>query len=150
MLSSPNKKFVLSRSFLDFLRIFCKLKYQFLPLWEKFCPIPGNSHDHHFLPWGRELNKKNCPGGRDSLAQKNFPGGCPGGRTQLELTEILICFPNLHAQENFAGDEARGFFVSGDPASQVVTPPPLQLHSEKSWDLNPAENCDDLVKDCEH
>ena len=26
-------------------------------------------------------------GGRDSLAQKNFPGGCPGGCIQLQLTE---------------------------------------------------------------
>ena len=46
--------------------------------------------DHHFLPRGRELDKKFCPGGRDSLAQKNFPGGCPGGGcTQLESTETL-------------------------------------------------------------
>ena len=35
--------------------------------------------DHHFLPQGRELDKKFCPGGQDSLAQKNFPRGCPGG-----------------------------------------------------------------------
>ena len=48
--------------------------------------------EHHFLPLGRELDKKICPGGWDSLAQKSFPklarrrGGC----TQLELTETLV------------------------------------------------------------
>ena len=87
-LSSPNKKVVLSRSFLNFLRIFCKLKEQFLRVWENFAH--PREFDHHFLPRGRELDKKFCPGGRDSLAQKNFPGGCPGGGcTQLESTETL-------------------------------------------------------------
>ena len=38
LLSSPNKKFVLSRSFLNFLTISCKLKVQFL---ENFAPPPG-------------------------------------------------------------------------------------------------------------
>ena len=42
MLSSPNKKFVLSRSFLNFLRIFCKLKGEFLRIWENFAPPLGN------------------------------------------------------------------------------------------------------------
>ena len=40
-LSSPNKKVVLSLSFLNFLRIFCKLKEQFLRVWENFAPPPG-------------------------------------------------------------------------------------------------------------
>ena len=44
----------------------------------KLLPHP-REFDHHFLPRARELDKKICPGGRDSLAQKNFPGGCPGG-----------------------------------------------------------------------
>ena len=42
--------------------------------FEKFCSTPGE-FDHHFLPQGMELDRKNCPGGRDSLAKKNFPGG---------------------------------------------------------------------------
>ena len=51
----------------------------------KFCPTPGNSVII-FLPQGRELDKKNCPGGQDSLAQKTFPRGCLGGGcTELEL-----------------------------------------------------------------
>ena len=79
------QKIVLSHSFLDFLRIFCKVKGEFFKFGKIF-PTPGE-FDHHFLPQGRELDKKNCPGGRDSLTQKNFPGGCPGGCTQLELTE---------------------------------------------------------------
>ena len=36
------QKFVLSRSFLNFLRIFCKLKGEFLWVWETFAPPPGN------------------------------------------------------------------------------------------------------------
>ena len=49
---------------------------QFLRV-RKILPHP-REFDHHFLPRGRELDKKICPGGRDSLAQINFPGGCPG------------------------------------------------------------------------
>ena len=51
-------------------------------------PTPGE-FDHQFLPRGRELEKKICPGGRDSLAQKIFSGVARGGCTQLELTETL-------------------------------------------------------------
>ena len=77
-LSSPNKKVVLSRSFLNFLRIFfASLRSSFFE-FGKILPHP-REFDHHFLPRGRELDKKFCPGGRDSLAQKNFPRGCPGG-----------------------------------------------------------------------
>ena len=70
LLSSPNKKFVHSRSFLNFFKDFCKLKEQFLRIWENFAPHPGIRPSL--------LDKKNCPGGRDSLAQKNFPLGCSG------------------------------------------------------------------------
>ena len=74
--------------FLIFLGFFASLKSSFFE-FGKILPHP-QEFDHHFLPRGRELDKKNCPGGRDSLAQKNFPGGCLGGCTQLELTETLI------------------------------------------------------------
>ena len=50
-----------------------------------FCP--GGFCPRTLLLWGRELKKIICPGGLDSLAQKTFPGGCPGRCTQLELTE---------------------------------------------------------------
>ena len=77
-LSSPNKKVVLSHSFLNFLRIFlASLRSNFFESG-KILPHP-REFDHHFLPRGRELDKKICLGGRDLLAQKNFPWGCPGG-----------------------------------------------------------------------
>ena len=85
-----NRKFVLSHSFLNFLRSFCKLKEQFR-VWENFSS--PREFDHHFLPQGQGIRQKSYPGGRDSLAQKNFPGGCRGGGggcTQLELTETLL------------------------------------------------------------
>ena len=48
----------------------------------KFCPTLGE-FDHHFLPRGKELDKKIT-----RVAEiKNFPGDCPGGCTQLELAE---------------------------------------------------------------
>ena len=71
LLSSPNKKFVLSRSFLNFLRIFCKLKEQFFRVSENFAP-PLRIRPS-FLARGRGIRQKNCPGGQDSLAQKMFP-----------------------------------------------------------------------------
>ena len=75
--------------FLIFKGFFASLKSSFFD-FGKILPHP-REFDHHFLPRGRELDKKNCPGGRDSLAQKNFPGGCPGwGCTRLELTETLL------------------------------------------------------------
>ena len=52
---------------------FCKLKQQFLRAWENFAPSPG-IRPSFFAP-GQGIRQKNCPGGRDSLAQKNFPGG---------------------------------------------------------------------------
>ena len=57
-----------------FLRIFCKLKEQLLRVWENF-PHP-RKFDHQFCPG---IRQKNFPGGRDSLAQKNFPGVARGG-----------------------------------------------------------------------
>ena len=41
MLSSPNKKFVLSGSFLNFSRTFRKLKEQFLRGWKNSDPLLG-------------------------------------------------------------------------------------------------------------
>ena len=84
---------LLSRSLLNFLRTFeSSIRSSFFGLG-KFCPTPGE-FDHHFLPQGRELDKKNCLGGRDLLAQNKFspglPGGGGGGSTQLEITETLI------------------------------------------------------------
>ena len=64
-----------------------RVKEQFLRVWE-ILPHP-REFDHQFLP-GRKLDKKICPGGRGSLAQKIFPGVAPaggGGCTQLELIE---------------------------------------------------------------
>ena len=87
LMGAVGKKFVLSRSFLNFLRIFCKLKEQFIQVWENFAPPPG-IRPSFFAP-GQGIRQKNCLGGRDSLAPKNFPGGCPGRCTQLELTETL-------------------------------------------------------------
>ena len=45
--------------------------------YAKILPHP-REFDHHFLPQGRVLDKKICPGHRDSLAQKHFPRGCLG------------------------------------------------------------------------
>ena len=57
---------------------------QFPLVWENFAPHPG-IRPSIFVP-GQGIRQKNCPGGRYSLAQKNFPeGGC----IQLELTETL-------------------------------------------------------------
>ena len=69
MLSSPNRKFVLFRSFLNFQGFFCKLKEQLLRVWENFVPTPENSTY-------KELDQNI---GRNSLSQKGFPGDCPGG-----------------------------------------------------------------------
>ena len=53
------------------------LKEQFLRVWENLAPPPGIRLS--FFAPGQRIRQKNCPGGRDSLAQKNFPRGCPGG-----------------------------------------------------------------------
>ena len=77
LLSSPNKKFVLSRSFLNFLRIFCKLKEQFFRDWENFAPPPG-IRPSFFCPGGRELDQKNLPGWPGFARSKKFSRGLPG------------------------------------------------------------------------
>ena len=87
MLSSPNKKFVLSRSFLNFLRIFGKLKEQFLRVWENFVPPPG-IRPSFFAPGAGDQTKK-LPGWPGFARSKKFSRRLPGGCTQLELTEIL-------------------------------------------------------------
>ena len=70
-LSSPNKKVVLSHGFLNFLRIFLKsLRSNFFESG-KILPHP-REFDHHFLPRGRELDKKIC-------SLKKFYPGLPGG-----------------------------------------------------------------------
>ena len=53
----------------------------------KFCPTPGE-FDHHFLPRGRELDKK-MPGWPGLARSKRFSLGLPGGVgcTQFEMTE---------------------------------------------------------------
>ena len=58
------------------------------------------------------MDKKICPGGRDSLAQKIFPGVARGGCTQLELTETLQPYHDVKpgAQEVNLGT----FFTSRD------------------------------------
>ena len=43
----------------------------------KILPHP-REFNHHFLSRGQGIGQKNCSGGRDSLAQKNFPEGCRG------------------------------------------------------------------------
>ena len=70
------QKIVLSQIFLNFLRIFASLRGSFFEYEKNFAPPPGIRPS--FLPRGRKLDKKICPGGRDSLVQKNFPRGCPG------------------------------------------------------------------------
>ena len=45
--------------------------------------------DHHFLPRGQEIRQKILPGWPGFARLKNFSRGCPGGCTQLELTETL-------------------------------------------------------------
>ena len=84
MLNSPNKKFVLSHSFLNFLRLFCKLKEQFLQVWENFAPPPG-IRSSFFAP-GQGIRQKKLPGWPGFARSKKFSWG-GGGCTQLELTE---------------------------------------------------------------
>ena len=84
-LCSPNKNVVLSHSFLNFLRIFCKLKEQFLRVWENFAPPPGIRPS--FFARGQGIRQKSLPRWPGFARSKNFPGGCPV--TQLELTETL-------------------------------------------------------------
>ena len=76
-LSSPNKKVVLSRSFLNFLRIFCKLKEQFLRVWENFAPPPG-IRPSFFAP-GQGIRQKILPGWSGFARSKKFSRGLPGG-----------------------------------------------------------------------
>ena len=105
-LSSPDKKVVLSRSFWGF---FASLKSSFFK-FGKILPHP-REFDHHFLPRGRELDKKICPGGRDSLAQKNFPRGCPGGGcTQLELHHngFIVMWPTFEGTKSLTLLAGRG------------------------------------------
>ena len=87
MLSSPNKKFVLSRNFLNFLRIFASSKGSFFKFGEILPHL--REFDHHFWARGRELDKK-LPGWPGFASSKKFSRGLPGGGyTQLELTETL-------------------------------------------------------------
>ena len=78
-LSSPNKKVVLSRSFLNFLRIFfASLRSSFFEFGE-ILPHP-REFDHHFLPRRQEIRQKNFAlvAGIRSL-KKIFPGVARGG-----------------------------------------------------------------------
>ena len=84
-LNSPNKKFVLSRSFLNFLRIFCRLKEQFLWVWENFAP-PPRIRPSFFAP-GQGIRQKKLPGWPGFARSKKFSRGLPSCCTQLELTE---------------------------------------------------------------
>ena len=77
MLSSPNKIFVLSQIFLNFLRIFCKLKGEFLRALENFAPLPGIQPS--FFARGRELAQKNLPGWPGFARSKKISPGLPGG-----------------------------------------------------------------------
>ena len=77
LLNSPNKKFVLSRSFLTFFRIFCKLKEQFLRVWENFAPTPGVQPS--FFASGQGIRQKKLPGWPGFACLKKFSRGLPGG-----------------------------------------------------------------------
>ena len=56
---------LLSRSLLNLLRTFASLiRSSFFRVWENFVTPPGNS-TIIFLPRGKKLDKKICPGGRD-------------------------------------------------------------------------------------
>ena len=72
LLSSPNKKFILSGSFLNFLRIIASLRSSSFE-FGKILPHP-REFDHHFCPGAGELGKKNCPGGRNPLLKNISPG----------------------------------------------------------------------------
>ena len=62
--------------------------------------------DHHFCLGPRELDKKIFPGGRDSLTEKNFPGGCPGQGFPRPFTHRGICPP--YGDTNVGGPSING------------------------------------------
>ena len=85
-----------------FLRIFCKLKEQFLRVWENFAPPPGIRP--LFLPRSRGIRQKKLPGYPRFARSKKISAGLAGGGgercTQLELTETLAGSVSLLAIEN--------------------------------------------------
>ena len=89
MLNSPNKNFLLSRSFLNFLMIFRKLKEQFLRVWENFAPPPRIRPS--FLLRGQGIRQKIAWVAGIRSLKKILLGVARGGGgcTQLELTETL-------------------------------------------------------------
>ena len=91
-----------------FLGLFASLRSSFFDFRKNFAPPPGIRPS--FWAPGQGIRPKNCPGGRDSLAQKNFPGSCPGGFTQLELTETLLVpdlgfLPSCPKEKNYQESE---------------------------------------------
>ena len=54
---------------------------------------------------------KICQGGRDSLFQKIFPGGCPGGCTQLET--LVLNQRILYFKERPVGSYCQRFLLAG-------------------------------------
>ena len=115
LLSSPNKKFVLSRSFLNFLRIFCKVKEQFYSTLEKFLPHP-REFNHYFWPRGRRIRQKKLPGWPGFARSKKFFRGLPGGCIPLELTETLYRDQSLN---NSLFD--MGFFEPSAMKDPIIT-----------------------------
>ena len=77
----------MSRSFLNFLRIFCKLKEQLLRVWENFAPPLGIRPS--FFALGQGIRQKFARVARIRSLKKYFPGVAREGCTQLELTETL-------------------------------------------------------------
>ena len=69
--------FLLSRSLLNFLRTFASLIPSSFFEFGKILPHPRGIRPSFFAP-GQEIRQKNCPGGRDQLAQKIFPGVARG------------------------------------------------------------------------
>ena len=69
---------LLSRGLLNFLRTFASLiRSSFVGLGN-FCPTPGE-FDYHFLPRGRELDKKISRVAEISSLKQIFPGVARGG-----------------------------------------------------------------------
>ena len=62
-----------------------RVKEQFLRVWENFAP-PPEIRPSFFAPGTGNLTKK-MPGWPGFARSKKFSGGCPGGCTQLELSE---------------------------------------------------------------
>ena len=79
---------LLSRS-LNFFRTYASLILSRFFEFGKILPHPGGIRPSFFAP-GQRIGQKILPGWPGLARSKNFARGCPGGCTQLELTETLF------------------------------------------------------------